>query len=321
MRPARLWIGAASCLSMLALTLGGCRSDGSAGPGVDAAGGSGGGLRMDGSAGQAGDAMSVDTSPDAGVDQGGGGIEAGTDSGPQVLGACLGVCLETLIAQCPRNDMTCVSSTATMDITHYTTTSCFANGVKRQQVQSDSMTMTTVRKANGDVCYRVTSDSAASTADYVDAAGSPVGRIQYGNPSTLVTVTCSNGSVTRGNLASPGCAGFPRRRLARTERAHGESIENVHIGAPRPSQAAVIAVVSCSGDGGGVRAEQRVVAPGDGRVLHPTAGGHAVRLDQRQTGWVRARRDVQRQIVGGHRPGQAELRRIDSVHGPGITRR
>jgi hypothetical protein len=128
--------------------------------------------------------------------------------GPGMLGGCLGACLEALFAPCPRGGVSCTSSTVTTDITHYTETECYTNGVKRQEVVSDTIVTRTVKKANGDVCYRAVLDTAASSQDFTDAAGNFVARMVFGNPATRAMVTCADGSSTSADLAAPDCAAF-----------------------------------------------------------------------------------------------------------------
>src|SRR4051794_23093800 len=76
----------------------------------------------------------------------GGEVPTEIDSGPQVIGACLGVCLETFFAECPRVNMACVTEAVTNDATHWMETTCYANGVKRQQSLDSTIQTITVRK-------------------------------------------------------------------------------------------------------------------------------------------------------------------------------
>lgn len=204
------WVAAAHCL-VLALP---CACGGGAGnhPDADASGGSGGQQIVDGSMDQIADGPG--SNGDAPADQGS-ATDAGADAGGS--GACLGACVESLLAQCPRAGMNCVSSTSTIDISHYTTTACYANGVERQLVMAGTTTMTTVKKANGDICYTATADSAAATEDFFDAAGNPVAHLVFGTPLTSVTVNCSDGTVTHGDLSLPACADFTSGTSACTQ--------------------------------------------------------------------------------------------------------
>lgn len=209
----RTGVGAA-----LLLVLGSARCDCGDGTSnhVDASGGSGGAGAAGGAGGQQSSDSSVDGtggggSPEAGSDtgaDGGPGTDSGTDTRPPGFGDCLGVCVESLLAECPRSNMTCVSSTTSTDITHYTTTTCYANGVIRQLVMAGSISTTTVKKANGGICYTASADAAAATEDFFDATGRPVAHLVFGTPPTSVTVTCSDSTVTHGDLSQPGCSDF-----------------------------------------------------------------------------------------------------------------
>jgi hypothetical protein len=180
--------------------LGACGSD-SAKPdanGSDAAGGQG-------SIDAAIDQADIDVHADGAT---GGDAPSGMDSGPQALGACLGVCLETFFAECPRINMACVTESVTTDPTHWMDTTCYANGVKRRQSLNDTIEMITVRKVDGSVCYNAMLDSAKATEDFTDGAGNLVAHIDFGSPSTIETITCRDGSVTHTDLASPPCAAY-----------------------------------------------------------------------------------------------------------------
>lgn len=176
-----------------------CGSDGK--PGVDASGGVGGQGSIDAPIDQAG----LDAHAD-GVTNG--DAPTGTDSGPQALGACLGVCLETFFAECPRVDMSCVTESITTDPTHWMETTCYANGVKRRQSFNDMIQTIAVRKADGSVCYNAVLDSSNAIEDFRDGSGALVAHIDFGTPTTIETITCRDGSVTHTDLASPPCAAY-----------------------------------------------------------------------------------------------------------------
>ena len=170
-------------------------------PGADAAGGAGGQGIVDAAI----DQTSVDMGADGAKND---DAATGIDSGPQGLGACLGVCLETFFAECPRVNMTCVTESITTDPTHWTDTTCYANGVKRRQSLNDTIEMITVRKTDGSVCYNAVLDSAKAMEDFTDGAGNVVAHIDFGSPTTIETITCRDGSVTHTDLASPPCAAY-----------------------------------------------------------------------------------------------------------------
>ena len=124
----------------------------------------------------------------------------GSDSGAQEAGTCLGTCLESFYAQCSKIGQTCISS-----MVGGQTNTCYANGVKQQLIVTNSVATATVRKANGDVCYRVTSPSTREQ-DVADPAGTMVAHIEIIS-ATQLRVTCyGDGTVTDVNLNLPVCA-------------------------------------------------------------------------------------------------------------------
>jgi hypothetical protein len=85
------------------------------------------------------------------------------------------------------------------------TDTCYSNGVKQQLTVTNSVANATVKKANGDVCYRVTSPSTREQ-DVADPAGTMIAHIEIIS-STQLRVTCyADGTVTDVNLNLPVCA-------------------------------------------------------------------------------------------------------------------
>jgi hypothetical protein len=104
--------------------------------------------------------------------------------------------------------MACVSSATVTDDTHWTETTCYADGVKRRQTSNDTIETTTTLKADGSLCYSAVLDTALSIWDISDALGNLVAHIDLGSPSTIETITCRDGSVTHVDLTVPVCADY-----------------------------------------------------------------------------------------------------------------
>jgi hypothetical protein len=193
-----------SVAPLLALVAGlGCSSAPSSGDARDAIG-----SPQDGATEHAAADAPTDHAPPTGDGAGGGGGAHPDGSGvPEDGGAdardgavsCLGPCLDSLYAECPKTMQTCVSAKKGNE-----TAICYSNGVKEDLVQSGSNLTATVKKANGDPCYVVTSPS-TDTEDIADATGTQVAHIQILQPSTMLVVTCM-GSVTHVDLRQPECA-------------------------------------------------------------------------------------------------------------------
>jgi hypothetical protein len=114
---------------------------------------------------------------------------------------CLGTCLDTLYAGCPKTMLTCVQSKTATSIA-----SCYSNGVKQNLVQDGTTTIVTVNKANGDLCYTITIPSTMSQS-IADATGAKVVDIRFFEPPTSFVITCAQtGVMTSVDLTTPQCA-------------------------------------------------------------------------------------------------------------------
>lgn len=123
-----------------------------------------------------------------------------SDSGSQETGTCLGTCLESFYAQCTKIGQTCTSS-----VDGGQTNTCYANGVKQQLIVTSPVATATVRKANGDPCYTVMSQSTREQ-DVLDPAGAMIARIEIISTTQLRVICNGDGSVTEVNLNLPVCA-------------------------------------------------------------------------------------------------------------------
>ena len=177
------WASARLALfAIVLLFLANCHdAPGTSGAGVSHGGSGGGGGRGAGGGAGGGDADSGGRTSsgtdrlDASSGEGGiAGDAAGVpgydsqigDAGGLEVGACLGVCLETLFLQCSKLGQSCVQSASGSQ-----TTRCYSNGVKMLATQSGDTTTTILKKANGDVCFQDTVSASTKTETIYDPAG------------------------------------------------------------------------------------------------------------------------------------------------------
>jgi hypothetical protein len=136
---------------------------------------------------------------------GGGPHDASGDTKGSGLGGCLGVCLETFYALCPKIGETCVTSTTTAGQIN----NCYANGVKQAQVTSSGTTTEIVQTGGGQTCYE--SDLTASIETIKALDGKMIAQITH-TSATQLTVECygDDGSATTQavDLTSPACAAY-----------------------------------------------------------------------------------------------------------------
>ncbi len=96
---------------------------------------------------------------------------------------------------------------STTDISHWTKTTCYGNGIKRQEVLDGALDTVTVENANGDVCYR-TVENGTGTEEITDGAGNLVAHVEFGDSSARVMISCDDGSVTTTDLSSSQCVSY-----------------------------------------------------------------------------------------------------------------
>jgi hypothetical protein len=162
---------------------GGSRGDGAAGRG---AAGADGGTARDGA---------IDVAPIA--DAHDDAHDEPTDS--SLRGDCLGACFQTLTAPCPTVPG-CTTSTMGMQ-----TVVCYSNGVKELKQIDGQNVDGTVKKANGDVCYRWV--LAGTDETFMDVAGDTVAQLKSGPTDVLYTSTCEPGAVMKDvDLSTPECS-------------------------------------------------------------------------------------------------------------------
>jgi hypothetical protein len=188
---------------LLAVLLGGagCHSSGGAATGTGGAG------DTSGTGGQAATDGAVDRTATANGGAGGGGPrDASADSkGGSGLGRCLGVCLETFYALCPKIDQSCVTAT----MSNGEVVNCYANGVKQAQQQSGGTTTEVVLTTNGQTCYE--SDLTASVETIKALDGKMIAQITH-TSATQLTIECydADGSAATQavDLTSAACAAY-----------------------------------------------------------------------------------------------------------------
>jgi hypothetical protein len=188
---------------LLAVLLGGagCKSSGGAATGTGGVGDTGG------AGGQAATDGAVDRTATGNGGAGGGGPrDASADSkGGSDLGGCLGVCLETFYALCPKIDQSCVTATTTGGQTN----NCYANGVKQAQVTSSGTTTEIVQTAGGQTCYESDLTGSVETIKALDEK--LIAQITH-TSATQLTVECygADGSATTQavDLTSVACAAY-----------------------------------------------------------------------------------------------------------------
>ena len=183
-------------LLAVVLSSAGCgKSSGGAPTGT---GGTGGPTETDGAADRA-------TTGNGGTGGGGPRDAAADGKGGSGLGGCLGVCLETFYALCPKIGQTCL--TATMSSGEVV--NCYANGVKQAQVTSSGTTTEIVQTAGGQTCYE--SDLTASVETIKALDGKMIAQITH-TSATQLTVECygADGSATSQavDLTSAACAPY-----------------------------------------------------------------------------------------------------------------
>ena len=188
---------------LLAVLLGGagCHSSGGAATGTGGAGdsaGAGGQAATDGAADR--------TTTGNGGAGGAGPRDASADGkGGAGLGGCLGVCLETFYALCPKIGETCVTTTTSGGQIN----NCYANGVKQAQVMSSGTTTEVVQTTDGQTCYESDLTAMVETIKALD--GKMIAQITHTSPTQL-TVACygaDGGATTQAvDLTSPACAAY-----------------------------------------------------------------------------------------------------------------
>jgi hypothetical protein len=172
------------------------------------AGGSGGSAGgSGGSAGGSGGSAGGSTGGAPGTGGGSGGTRDASTAPDRPLGSCYGACLETLFAQCQWRGMACVSTMIETDISHWTNTTCYGNGVKRQETLNGSMDTVTVKTVSGEVCYQ-TSYNGTGTESISDGTQSVVAQIDFGDSSTSLTVDCHDGSSFHTDTTSSQCMAY-----------------------------------------------------------------------------------------------------------------
>jgi hypothetical protein len=185
---------------LLVVLLGGAGCSKSSG-GEGAAGGT------NGAGGQPATDGAVDrTTTGSGGAGGGGPRDASADGkGGAGLGGCLGVCLETFYALCPKIDQSCVTAT----MSNGEVVNCYANGVKQAQVTSSGTTTEIVQTAGGQTCYE--SDLTATVETIKALDGKMIAQITH-TSATQLTVACygaDGGATTQAvDLTTPACAAY-----------------------------------------------------------------------------------------------------------------
>ncbi len=190
-------------LAAALLAVAGCKSSATDKTGsADAATGAGGQTGIDSAA----DQLSADkpSSVEAGAG-GSGGRDAAEDAeAGSGLGGCLGVCLETFLAQCSQIGQSCTTATTSGGQTN----NCYANGVKQAKVaQASGTTIVIVQTSGGQTCYE---SDLTGTAETIKTLGGEIVAQITNTSSTQLTVDCygADGSVVATNvdLTTPACA-------------------------------------------------------------------------------------------------------------------
>jgi hypothetical protein len=123
-------------------------------------------------------------------------------SGP---GGCLGVCLETFYALCPKIDQSCVTAT----MSNGEVVNCYANGVKQAQVISGGTTTEVVLTTGGQTCYESDLTGSVETIKALDSK--LIAQITH-TSATQLTVECygADGSAATQtvDLTSAACAAY-----------------------------------------------------------------------------------------------------------------
>ena len=165
-----------------------------------------GGTSVSGGGGQTVTDGAADRATTGSGGAGGGTHDAAADSkGGSGLGGCLGVCLETFYALCPKIGESCLTST----MSNGEVVNCYANGVKQAQQQSGGTTTEVVLTTSGQTCYE--SDLTASVETIKALDGKMIAQITH-TSATQLTVECygADGSATTQavDLTSPACAAY-----------------------------------------------------------------------------------------------------------------
>ena len=175
------------------LSVAGCKSSASA-P-ADGATGAGGQTGVDGAA---------DRPATGGAGAGGSAARDGAQD-VQAEGGCLGVCLETLFAQCSKVGQTCTTAT----LSSGEVVDCYANGVKQAKVAGASSTTTVVQTSGAQTCYESDLTGTVETIKNLDEK--TIAQITH-TSTTQLSIDCygADGSVTTTNvdLTSAACAPY-----------------------------------------------------------------------------------------------------------------
>jgi hypothetical protein len=192
------WFNRTGILLAVLLSGAGCKSSGGAATGTGGAGDVGGQAATDG-------AVDRTTTGNGGAGGGGPRDAAGDGKGGSGLGGCLGVCLETFYALCPKIDETCVTSTTTGGQIN----NCYANGVKQAQVMSGGTTTEVVLTTGGQTCYESDLTGSVETIKALDSK--LIAQITH-TSATQLTVECygNDGSAATQavDLTSAACAAY-----------------------------------------------------------------------------------------------------------------
>lgn len=146
-----------------------------------------------GATADSGDGADGNESPDA--------ISPSGDASTDVSGSCFGVCFEAFLATCPEAGFSC-----TTQITGNQTNTCYENGVKTSAIVDGSVTMETVKNAQGGICNTLVLNYPSE--DIMGPDGNLIAHIDFSN-HTAFTLTCRDPSgatsVTSGDLQSTEC--------------------------------------------------------------------------------------------------------------------